>query len=44
MWERDVAFPDESRLEVSVWSAHEKLLQQVDDVFLGSTVIDLEER
>ncbi|CDJ42504.1 C2 domain-containing protein, putative [Eimeria tenella] len=44
MWERDVAFPDESRLEISVWSAHEKLLQQVDDIFLGSTVIDLEQR
>ncbi|OEH76777.1 c2 domain-containing protein [Cyclospora cayetanensis] len=44
MWERDISFPEESRLEISVWSAHEKLMQQVDDVFLGSTVIDLEER
>lgn len=44
LWEKDVVFPEESRLEIGVWSAHEKLMQQVDDVFLGSTVIDLEHR
>ncbi|KAL8453904.1 hypothetical protein Emed_000615 [Eimeria media] len=44
LWERDIVFPEESRLEIGVWSAHEKLMQQVDDIFLGSTVIDLEER
>ncbi|KAL8432549.1 hypothetical protein ACSSS7_004546 [Eimeria intestinalis] len=44
LWERDIVFPEESRLEIGVWSAHEKLMQQVDDIFMGSTVIDLEER
>ena len=44
LWEKDIAFPEESRLEIGVWSAHESLLEQVDDAFLGSTTIDLEER
>ncbi|EPR62810.1 putative heat shock protein DNAJ pfj4 [Toxoplasma gondii TgCatPRC2] len=44
VWEKDVMFPDDSQFELQVWSAHEGTSGGLDDIFIGSTCIDLEER
>lgn len=43
-YEKDVIFPEECQLEVQVWSAHEGFTGGLDDIYIGSTYVDLEER
>lgn len=40
--ECDISLPEQTRLEVAVWSKHHSV--SGNDVFIGSTVIDLEDR
>nr|CEL66850.1 TPA: heat shock protein DNAJ pfj4, putative [Neospora caninum Liverpool] len=44
VWEKDVMFPDDSQFELQVWSAHEGVSGGLEDIYIGSTCIDLEER
>eukprot|EP00382_Lankesteria_abbotti_P000584 CAMPEP_0113854392 /NCGR_PEP_ID=MMETSP0372-20130328/7288_1 /TAXON_ID=340204 /ORGANISM="Lankesteria abbotti" /LENGTH=1178 /DNA_ID=CAMNT_0000827543 /DNA_START=553 /DNA_END=4087 /DNA_ORIENTATION=- /assembly_acc=CAM_ASM_000359 len=41
--ECDVQFPDQSHMEISVWSKDDRLTAD-SDTFIGKTVVDLEER